>query len=740
MTAARRVGEMAAVAIGLAVFGYLGWDGALWDPRFQLALHLAGIAAIGGLVWLGLVGGLLPRSRLELPVVVLLLVFAAAGLSAWNTGLTAGALAVIVGNALMLPVAAVALRHRPAWTAILVSGAILALAVGALVVLGSRRLDWVMAGGPGLPPVRLGRESTVFGSVAVPPFVLMAVVPLALLTPYRRMRLALLACLAVVGVPLTLLSGSRSVWLAMAVAVVVLLAPAGIRRLRAFPLDRRLWSRNWWTPRRAGLAVLTIVAVGGALAFVAPRLTDLRSLVYRGYLWRDTISAWSQDPWFGIGPGSMPWARQAAAPPLSFPVRQPHSHDIPLGILGDAGLIGLAAAAVLLVAFVALAGPWRTRTLPGRAAFAVLMGFAVGMLFEDLTFLPGFNLLVVLLAALALGDAGAVRWEPIRIAGLLRWAVAPAIGAVALLAVVAFTDASAIAYRQGTDAAGEERWPEAYDSLVTAEKLNPWQPTVPKALAVTADRVGLPLAAREAATRAVGHSPGDGLSWTNLALLCLSEGERACAGFAAGYAIDTASAAGREMANAALTYEELGDHVGADRAYRLSLLTNYWTGLTLPWPRTVPVGDGIATELGADAAELDLLIARRLNGEPVRPDDYAGPIARSLAHAMVGERAEAEAEIERAKRVAPGTSTVWEVAALLTAHYGGDPAPLMRIGDVARGAAAGTGASRPAFLIFDIATFRAYPADGLVSAAERLLPDRPWPWVLEPLLAPAPGG
>ena len=54
MTAARRVGEMAAVAIGLAVFGYLGWDGALWDPRFQLALHLAGIAgsaAFSGLAW-----------------------------------------------------------------------------------------------------------------------------------------------------------------------------------------------------------------------------------------------------------------------------------------------------------------------------------------------------------------------------------------------------------------------------------------------------------------------------------------------------------------------------------------------------------------------------------------------------------------------------------------------------------------------------------------------------------------
>ena len=92
-------------------------------------------------------------------------------------------------------------------------------------------------------------------------------------------------------------------------------------------------------------------------------------------------------------------------------MRQPHSHDVPLGILGDAGLVGLAAALALFVTFVVVAGPWRTRSLAGRAAFAVLMGFAAGMLFEDLTFLPAFNLLVILLAAMALLEAGAVRWR-----------------------------------------------------------------------------------------------------------------------------------------------------------------------------------------------------------------------------------------------------------------------------------------------------------------------------------------
>ena len=32
---------------------YVGWDGALWDPRYQLGLHLAAVAVFGGLLWIG---------------------------------------------------------------------------------------------------------------------------------------------------------------------------------------------------------------------------------------------------------------------------------------------------------------------------------------------------------------------------------------------------------------------------------------------------------------------------------------------------------------------------------------------------------------------------------------------------------------------------------------------------------------------------------------------------------------
>jgi tetratricopeptide (TPR) repeat protein len=314
--------------------------------------------------------------------------------------------------------------------------------------------------------------------------------------------------------------------------------------------------------------------------------------------------------------------------------------------------------------------------------------------------------------------------------------LATGLGAAGLMVVMLLGNAAAIVYRIGTDAAGEERWPEAYAALRGAVALDPWQPTGPKSLAVAADRLGRSAEARAAAQRAVELGPGDGPSWTNLALLCLAAGDNECARAAAGRAVDTAGAAGRELANAALVYESLGDQEAADRTYRLSLLTNYWTGLTLPWPRHVSVGDGGSSELGVDVAEFNLLIARRLSGEPVQPDDYAGPVTRALAMAMTGDREAALGEIARARRVASSSATTWDISVLLAEHYGDDPRPFARIGEVVRGARLGTGPSRPAFLIFDIATFRAYPADGLVGAATRLLPDIPWPSVLKPLLAP----
>jgi O-antigen ligase/Tfp pilus assembly protein PilF len=727
----RRVIEVAALAVGAAVFGYLAWDGALWDARLQAVLHAAAAAAIVGLAVYAWRGGELPRTRLDIPILALLLAFGIASLSAWNVGLSARAMAAILATTAMLPVALLALRHRPGWTAFTVTASVLVLAGIGLVMLGWRRLEWIQVGGPGLPPLRLGHEGTPFGSVAVPPFIILAALPLALLLPDRRLRMAAIGGMLVIGLPLTVLSGSRSAWIAIAVAALAFAGVAALRVLGRARLPRRL------TPEGVAIGLVAGVALAGVAALIVPRLTEVSSLVYRGFLWRDTIAAWSSDPLLGIGPGAMPFARQAFAPPLTFPVRQPHSHNVLLGILGDAGLVGLAVALALGVAFLLVAGPWRQRTLPGRAAAAVLVGLGAGMLFEDLTFVPGFSLLVVLLLALALRDAGAVTWHAPRLRAPAGAAAAAA--AAALLVVVVLGDAAAITYREAIAHISGARWGPGLASLQRAVALDPWHPSGPKSVAVAADRTGNPQLAADAARRAVELNPGDGQSWTNLAVVCMAAEDAACAREAADRAVEAAAAPGRELANAAVVYAWLGDREAADRTYRLSLLTNYWTALTLPWPRPVEVGDGRAAEIGAATADLNLLIGRSTLGEPIDPADYPSIYARLLAHAMVGDREAAEAEVRRAIAAAPGSATTWELAALVHRHYGRDVSYELAVSNVARGVALGGGGSGGGRATYDIATFRAYPADGLVRDAVRLVPDTPWPWVLERLLPPASG-
>lgn len=726
-----RAWELGALALALAVWSFVGWDTALWDGRLQLVLHLAAAAALGGVALVAVRGGALPRTRVDLPIIVLLLAFGVAALFAWNPGLSARALAAIVATAAMLPVALVALRHRPGWTALVVTVPIIALAAGALAVLAWRRLEWIMADAPGLPPVRLAHEGTPFGSVAVPPFVILAALPLALVIPWRRARLAVVGLLVGLGVPLTVISGSRSAWIAIAVAALVLGVPVAIRWLRGVDGRRGLTAR-------AAVGALVVVGAGAAVAaYLAPRVGEVSSLVYRENLWRDTLAAWRSDPLIGIGPGAMPFARQAAAADFSFPVNQPHSHNVLLGILGDAGLVGLGAALALVVTFAWAAAPWRQRSLPGRAAVAVLAGLAAGMQFEDLTFLPNFNLEVVLLAALALEGAAAVRWQPSSLPHSVLGARVPAVVAGSALALLMLLgDASRIAYDAGIDAAERDEWQLATTWLERSVALDPWQPSGARSLAVAADYAGEPDLALSAARNAVELNPGDSLSWTNVAVLCRGRDDRDCAQRAANRAVETARFAGPELANAARVFAWLGDEPAADAAYARSLATNWWTAITVPWPRTLPPDRAAAAELDPVVAELNAVIARGWQGLAIDPGDYATREARMLAEAVTGHRQAALALADRLEDARPASAATWQLIALVRGADGQNIDHELAVARVASGRPLPEGPARMPRSISDIASFRAYPVDGLVSEATRLLPDEAWPWVLEPLLAP----
>src|SRR5205814_4235972 len=157
-----------------------------------------------------------------------------------NHGLAARAMAASIGFAGLLPLGVVAISRRPIVSALVVTVPTLALAASILWQLLSRRIGWFSLGVGGLPPVRVVGESTAFGSVAVPPFILLGLLPLCLLVRPRWLRLLLLGTTVVLIVPLAALSGSRSAWLALGVAALVFVAPAVGRlpRLRPPPPSR----------------------------------------------------------------------------------------------------------------------------------------------------------------------------------------------------------------------------------------------------------------------------------------------------------------------------------------------------------------------------------------------------------------------------------------------------------------------------------------------------------------------
>ncbi|MDQ3690800.1 MAG: O-antigen ligase family protein [Chloroflexota bacterium] len=729
---ARSPAELLALAAGIIVFGYVGWDGALWDARYQFLLHLAAIGAILALVIAAMRADELPRTPLDLPLLGLLAAFALATLGALNLGMSLRALASIVAYAAMLPVAILAVRHRPSWVGLVTSVPILVLSVPVLVTFVGRRLEWVAAGAPGLPPIRLPAETTFFGSVAVPPFLLFPAWALAGLIGPRKLRSAVRIGLVLVGIPLIVLSGSRSAWLAIGAGVAVGVVPWAWRQ------RNRLRLRGLSGRETLGVAVAVIVATFG-LVLVLPRLTAVTSLVYRGALWRDTLAAWNSDPLLGIGPGFMPYARQAATADFSFPVRQPHSHNLALGVLGDAGIVGLAAALVVVGCLVLVAGPWRSRTPVGRSAAVVLVGLGVGGLFEDLTFLPGFNLLVILLVAVALLDAGAVRWAPMRVRSNLRrraiWAATAACGVV-LVGAMVIADAGAVAYRMGTDRAAVGDFGGATTWLTRAVAIDRWHPAGPRALAVTADAAGEPALALRAARRATLLNPGDATAWTNLALLCEADADTRCAIHAAERAAATARYLAPELLNAALLLERLDRTRAADAAYRLSLLTQPATSFVAEWPRSVDIGTGRLPEIDSPSSQLNLLLARHATGAAIDPAEFADPAVRALAQATNGERDAAERWLARAFNEHADDIRAHDINIILRDAWGLPIDDAIRVATVVRGGSfpdRDLGVEVPA-TVFDVGSFRAYPRDGFVSSAVRLSTTPPFPWTLQELL------
>jgi tetratricopeptide (TPR) repeat protein len=388
-----------------------------------------------------------------------------------------------------------------------------------------------------------------------------------------------------------------------------------------------------------------------------------------------------------------------------------------------------------------VAGPWQSRTATGRAASAALIGIGVSGLFEDLTYLPGFNLIALLLIAIALTDAGAVRWvaptrQRLPAVGLAA-ASALLLGGAALV-----NDAGAIAYGAGIDASVRGDWPAATSAFETAVAIDPWHPAGPDALGISLASLGEPERARTALERAVALAPGNGRAWANLAIVCGALGDDGCAEESGRRAVASARLRDATLINAAISLDGVGVTDEADEAFRRSLLTNPLTSFSVSWPRPVTIGDGRIEALGDPVSQLGVLIAKMAMGETIWPDAYPNAPVRALAMAYLGRDAEARAAMEIARTAAAESPVTWELDLVLRRAWG---EPLDRSAAIYRILTArpisdpGAVVSGDPGPLIDIGALRPFPRGGLVAGAEDMRPEPPYPWVLASLLPEASG-
>jgi O-antigen ligase/tetratricopeptide (TPR) repeat protein len=240
---------------------------------------------------------------------------------------------------------------------------------------------WQVIGRVAVPPLRPESESLVYGNPsAVLTLVLLlacsAIAVVGLESGRRRLIVGLVLALAAFA---TLVSGSRSGWLAIGFAVVattVLLASDGERRRQ---VRDRLAT---WASDVRGRVALAIAGIGslGALVVLAPviirRLTDsgadlrLNFVVAAGRMFGEA-------PLVGTGPGTWVVQRIAytTAPETDYYI--PHAHNIYAQTAAELGIVGLVAGVVLLLSLALLVGDSLRDDDPVRRRWGWAAAFAL---------------------------------------------------------------------------------------------------------------------------------------------------------------------------------------------------------------------------------------------------------------------------------------------------------------------------------------------------------------------------
>jgi O-antigen ligase len=199
---------------------------------------------------------------------------------------------------------------------------------------GSVWVEWIRLMG-GVPPFDLTLPAELYRHYYVVAMLLVALAPASVFMlghRYMRYPAALTIFLSAV---LTVLSGSRIVWLALAVGVVT-----GIALLRP--------------SRRAAMAACVAIAAGSVIVVSSgvgdsafQRLIAGGTVGYRLDIWREAIEIWLQYPVFGTGPGTMPIALTTTDLTSVYEFTNRHADNALLQLAAEGGLAALTGAVLI---------------------------------------------------------------------------------------------------------------------------------------------------------------------------------------------------------------------------------------------------------------------------------------------------------------------------------------------------------------------------------------------------------
>lgn len=192
------------------------------------------------------------------------------------------------------------------------------------------------------------------------------------------LRAAAAIVLGVLVLLIVIVDGSRTLWLAIAVATGVLAAPPLWRRLRRSGAARAVLPA-------AVLAAVSLLWVTGVVAALIERIGNIDTLSSRTALWTHSVEAWLTSPLGGLGPGSYPWALQQTDYFDARAWAPRHPDSMPFQLLAEGGALGIAA--VLCLALFLVPAVLRCGTPAARWALVTFAVASIGANPTDFAFL-----------------------------------------------------------------------------------------------------------------------------------------------------------------------------------------------------------------------------------------------------------------------------------------------------------------------------------------------------------------